>query len=178
MTTEYRPAPEVKEIAEPLIAEHHQHLIGHRIEYLFRDAARESNGMTVLGTASVVKGRQAFLARSSMLIADTGEILSLDSDDFVEPAPFFVIEIASDTWGEDDPDGHRYGLTDAQRIALVDHELCHCRVAKGKLKMRAHSIEEFTDIVRRHGLWKPDVQWFADVAKGAKSLPFESGGPR
>lgn len=173
--TKYRPAPEVKEIADQLIPEHHEHLIGHRIEYLFRDQARESNGMTILGTASIVKGRNAFLARTTILDPGTGEILSLDDDGLVDPAPFFVIEIAFDTWGDDEEDGPRYGLSDAQRVALVDHELCHCRIdAKGNPKIRAHSIEEFSDVVRRHGLWKPDVQWFADIAKGARPLPFDT----
>lgn len=171
----FRPAPEVQAIAELLIAKHHQHLLGVRIEYLFRKTAQETNGRIILGTASLVSGRGAFLARSTIIDTGTGEVVSLDSDELVEPAKFFVIDIALDTWGYDDGDGHRVGLTDAQRLALVDHELCHCAVYEGNLKMRAHSIEEFSAIINRHGLWKPDLEWFAEVIKGAKPLPFGTG---
>lgn len=173
----FRPAPEVKEIADRLIPEHHPHLLGVRIEYLFRKSATVTNGVMILGTASVVSGRGAFLARSTVIDTDSGEVLSLDTDELVTPDKFFVIDIALDTWGYDDDDGHRIGLSDAQRVALVDHELCHCAVHEGNLKMRAHSIEEFSAIVRRHGLWKPDVEWFAEVIKGAKPLPFGTGTP-
>lgn len=52
-----------------------------------------------------------------------------------------------------------------QRVALVDHELCHCagRDDKGKWIERAHDVEEFTAIVGRWGLWKDDVRQFASV---------------
>jgi hypothetical protein len=61
-------------------------------------------------------------------------------------------------------------LTAAQRVALVDHELCHCagRDDKGKWVERAHDVEEFTAIVGRWGLWKDDVRQFANVV--AKQL--------
>jgi predicted metallopeptidase len=56
-------------------------------------------------------------------------------------------------------------LTAEQRVALVDHELCHCagRDEKGKWVERAHDVEEFTAIVGRWGLWKDDVRQFANV---------------
>lgn len=181
MATKFRTAPEVQEIAEELIAEHHPHLIGHRIEYVFRDKATTKNGKTELGTARVVKGRTAFLARPGGLEihGDTGEIVTLtaDSDKPTEPIPFFEIEIALDTWGGTDRFGERWGLTDAQRIALIDHELCHCEVDDdGNLYARPHSIEEFTEIIERHGLWKGDVKEFARAAKTAKELPLGGSG--
>ena len=76
MSTKYRTAPEVQEIAEGLIEDHHRRLIGWRIEYLFRDKATVTNGKTVLGTARIVKGRASFLARSNtiQITGDTGEM--------------------------------------------------------------------------------------------------------
>lgn len=65
----------------------------------------------------------------------------------------FVIWFAEDTW---------WDLTDAQRLALVDHELMHCTVAvkDGQLKpkIRKHDFEEFNEIIERHGLWWPGAQ--------------------
>lgn len=65
-------------------------------------------------------------------------------------------------------------VTDAQRTALLDHELCHARLrydAKGEpvydergrlvYRLAGHDIEEFTAIVRRHGCYKADLESFA-----------------
>jgi hypothetical protein len=63
-------------------------------------------------------------------------------------------------------------LTAEQRVALVDHELCHCagRNEKGAWTMRHHDVEEFTAIVGRHGLWTPDLQAFAVPAAAQLEL--------
>lgn len=65
-------------------------------------------------------------------------------------------------------------VTDAQRKALLDHELCHAAVRyddKGQpvedergrrvYRVRKHDIEEFTEIVQRHGCYKADLEQFA-----------------
>ncbi|MCU1356411.1 MAG: hypothetical protein JWM89_1829 [Acidimicrobiales bacterium] len=176
MATKFRQAHEVESIAEPLIEDHHRHLIGWRIEYLFRDKATSKNGKDVLGTARIIKGRTAFLARSNSIevVGETGEILSstAESSKPVEPPPFFVIEIALDTWGIDVEDEGRWGLSDEQRVALVDHELHHCQVDEdGRPYMRPHDIEEFDEILARYGPWKSDVRRFVEIAKGVRRLP-------
>lgn len=74
-----------------------------------------------------------------------------------------MIEINKQAW---DP------LNKKQKRALIDHELCHCLwdVEKG-LYMRTHDVEEFSEIIKRHGLWQPDVQLFAEIAvKHVKQL--------
>lgn len=38
-------------------------------------------------------------------------------------------------------------LTEAQRRALVDHELCHCAVGDNGWRVRAHDIEEFRAVL-------------------------------
>jgi predicted LPLAT superfamily acyltransferase len=77
------------------------------------------------------------------------------------PTPFFVIEIAFDAWEI---------LEKEQRVALVDHELCHCMMDEdsGKLIMHPHDLEEFNAVVRRHGLWQPDVVTFARTLREAE----------
>jgi len=65
-------------------------------------------------------------------------------------------------------------VSDAQRAALLDHELCHAGVKldrrgdpavddRGRIvyRTRKHDIEEFTAIVARHGCYKADLEAFA-----------------
>ena len=63
----------------------------------------------------------------------------------------FVIWLAQDWW--------RGILTDVQRQALLDHELCHCVFDEETetYKLRGHDIEEFREIVERYGLWSDDL---------------------
>lgn len=143
----YSPAPDVARIGGRLIAQYHQHLLKTRVEFLFRSKASSSGGKTTLGKARKVSGLNALLATPDVVEdpEGTSELLS-----------FFVIEIAQDMWGF---------LSDKQRVALVDHELCHCKLGvneKGEivLSIAAHDVEEFAEIVIRHGLWKPDLSQF------------------
>lgn len=75
-------------------------------------------------------------------------------------------------------------LSDPQRLALLDHELCHLAQAldkegdqevdgHGKLKWRTrrHDLEEFSEVVRRHGIWKADIAAFAQACLDAKKAP-------
>jgi len=137
---EYSMAQEAKSIGDDLIPKYHDHLRNVRIEYVFNDAVIKTKGKDVLGRAKKKSGLDAFLA------ADTTN----------DPEPFFVIEISKPAWD----------LLDAkQKKALVDHELCHCLwdVDKG-IFMRTHDVEEFSEIIKRHGLWQPDVELFATIA--------------
>lgn len=65
-------------------------------------------------------------------------------------------------------------VSDAQRAALLDHELMHATVkldangdptmdTRGRTvyRIRKHDIEEFRDIMVRHGCWKRDLEEFA-----------------
>lgn len=54
-------------------------------------------------------------------------------------------------------------LQPRERIALVDHELCHCGrdLEAEKWVLVHHDVEEFGTIVRRWGAWKPDLAQFA-----------------
>lgn len=65
--------------------------------------------------------------------------------------------------------------TEKQQQAVLDHECCHMAITVDKdtgepvvddrgrnvFRIRAHSIEEFTEIVDRHGVYKNDVEAFA-----------------
>lgn len=160
--TEYREAPVAATIARDLIAAHHEHLADARIEFVFRDKANKSHGRIVLGTARKVGGLNAYLARA----------ITTEPEDLEPGPPFFLIELALDQWLELDDNGRR---------ALVDHELCHCLAAvddeTGELVLstRGHDLEEFTEIVDRHGLWKADLARFADSVAAQIGQTLDNG---
>ena len=86
----------------------------------------------------------------------------------------FVILLQQEFWTSE-------AVTDAQRRALLDHELCHAAVAlddegepkvdeRGRTvyRLRKHDIEEFSQIVERHGTWKRDLEQFASALDKAR----------
>lgn len=89
----------------------------------------------------------------------------------------FVLLLNHEAWNAN--------LSEAQMRALLDHELCHCAVVvdtngepkvdeKGRTvyRLRKHDIEEFRDVVARHGLWKEDIREFVEAAiKAEPDLP-------
>lgn len=146
MTVTYSAAPQVERIAEKLIAAHHKHLATVPIRYVWRDKATRSKGNVVLGKARKVSGLGAHLVHL------------VRADEPPDEVDFFVIEIAADMWAT---------LSDAQQVALVDHELCHLGVdipedpdKDRALVVRGHDLEEFAAVVERHGLWRPAVETF------------------
>jgi len=158
--TQWREAPEVKEIADRLIPEHHQEieLWMDEIRYVFRDKAQKSKGRIVLGKAHKVGGMACYLIHSAP--GDLNEFGDQAGD-------MFVVEIAADAWEN---------LTTRQRIALVDHELCHFTIeideGTGEIvrKIVGHDVEEFNVIASRHGAWKPDLTEFAEALQLKMSI--------
>ena len=66
-------------------------------------------------------------------------------------------------------DAYRF-LGSEQRIALLDHELCHFDVDDDRCLIIAHDVEEFSSIVRRWGFWKLDLRLFNDAAQAGPQL--------
>lgn len=74
-------------------------------------------------------------------------------------------------------------FTPAQQRALFDHELCHGALSldpetgeprytpDGRLiyRTRKHDMEEFRQIVDRHGMWKGDIAAFVEAAMASKA---------
>lgn len=53
--------------------------------------------------------------------------------------------------------------------ALLDHELSHCVAdedddGKTVYRLRKHDLEEFVDVVKRHGIWREGIKTFIDAA--------------
>lgn len=76
-----------------------------------------------------------------------------------------VVEVNWETWGR---------LTDEQRAAVMDHELCHFGMEEDengtKYVLLHHDVEEFGAIVTRWGLWKPDLRDFGLIVKEQRDL--------
>lgn len=140
----WRWADEVEKIGTDLLADvaDHQPLAQAHILWLFMDTVPMSHGRYVLGRARRVSGWAAFLSSPPQ-----------DAATYEDPAPYYTIEIAEQPWHQ---------LRAHQKRALVDHELCHLRVDDSGgapvLKMRGHDFEEFTVVIKRHGLWSTASQ--------------------
>ena len=93
-----------------------------------------------------------------------------------ELAPYdFVVLLNRDFWTNPT-------VTDEQRDALLDHELCHATIKldpethepmedeRGRkvYRIRKHDLEEFAEIAARHGCWKRDLERFAVALAQAK----------
>lgn len=160
---QYRVANEVGKIAREIIAEHHRHLVNTRIEFLFSDTTPTSGGQEVWAKSRKISGLSAFLAAENEYPDFWVDKESGDEDSPKYPGPFFVVVVASPIW---------HDLSFAQKKALVDHELCHLEVDEdsGKLSTRGHFIEEFPEVLKRHGLWNRETQVFHETSAKAAQL--------
>lgn len=165
MAAMWTSAPEVEELAAKLIetVDRHAFLADVRVDFVFIDQAPKSKGRLVLGRARKIGGLSAYLADG---VPRSGP----NVDGFAARHPFFVVEISFDTWQE---------LSDAQKVALVDHELCHCRVefddgGECVLSTVGHDVEEFACVVERHGLWSNGLTGLGRVMSEQLSLAIDS----
>lgn len=91
----------------------------------------------------------------------------------------FVIILRKDYW-------EHHSVSDLQRRALLDHELCHATVKyddrgepardeRGRLvyRTRKHDLEEFACIAGRYGVWKADLEAFAEALEKARGRSTE-----
>lgn len=150
---------EVYGVMDTLVAEHHPHLVEAEAEIalIWLLTPSYSSGKLILGRAQ----RAATMAN-----ALAGLVAKKNHRDFN-----FVISLDAGAWERLAPD---------QREAVMDHLLCHCFCelkeqdpngnAGWQWKIRRHDIEEFTEVVQRHGLYMTDLQEFVEVARDA-ALP-------
>lgn len=137
---------DVVDMAEELISKYHLHLLDARIGLIFRDLAPVSGGKLKLGEASKVSDRWQPLLKDRY---------------------HFVIWLAHDQWAMMDK---------RKKNALLDHELCHCRMDyDGKVWIKPHDIEEFNEVIQRHGLWYEAIE---DTALAIQGRLFDGDKPK
>ena len=142
---QYDHAESVEKIAKDLIRNYHSYLATQSIAYLFKNREMFSKGRCVLATAEKTSAKVKALS---------------------EPAGYdFVIIVSYPTW---------LNLTSKQRSAVVDHELTHCFVeenddtGEATTKILPHDVDEFEEIIRRHGLYKKDLERLGRVIRKVK----------
>lgn len=142
-------------LMDELIARHHPHLSDARIALAWRFGWKpDPDGRLKLGQAK----KASDLDR---------ELHTYD----------FVIVLNFEAWNAAD-------WTRDQMRALLDHELCHCQVAKDEYgeektnaagrpvwRVRGHDTEEFVEIVARHGLWTNTLEQLAAAAIAYSDAP-------
>jgi hypothetical protein len=150
MRTPIWAAKEPAALAKDLIDAHHPHLAGVRVEFVHQRRNPKQGGSIVLGTAQIVGAKYAAMIEG---LEEADRVIETDGR-------FFLITIGWAGWNH---------LTEAQKLALVDHELCHCgKNDKGGLTLVGHDIQEFSSVVRRHGLYLKDVELFAEAIEASK----------
>jgi hypothetical protein len=93
----------------------------------------------------------------------------------------FVIVLNREFWEDAEFDR-------AKKLALIDHEMCHAARAldadgepmidtknRPVWRVRCHDVEEFEQIVARHGVWKRDLERFAEAITKRKKSPLFAG---
>lgn len=134
--------PDVRAIADKIIKDHRPDLANLNIQYIFRPEASISNTKVIAGRCIRVDDRNWLLHQFDVLI-----------------------ELAQDIWGQ---------ANDEFKVALVDHELGHIGIVRDKdgevafdegsgrvkIRMNHHDIEEFEDVLQRHGAYHKDLREF------------------
>lgn len=153
--TVIRPALTAQELAVDLIAEHHEHLEEARILWLFTTAKSTRGGRAVLGKSKRLGAEARFLSSGNVSIREGYD---------------FVLVIAEQSWTS---------MGASQRLALVDSLLCRCAIREVENKTTGRvtktwytvspDVEEFSEVIRRHGLWLPELKTMAR-AIGSKQL--------
>lgn len=146
---------EVYAVMDQLIASHHEHLVDSEADIALIWLLKPSHSAGKLALGKTVKATDV----QNALIGLTSKKLS---------GYQFVIFLDASAWEKFVPD---------QREALMDHLLCHAfaeleeqnQQGNGgwKFKLRKHDIEEFSEVVQRHGLYLKDLQDFMEIAKDA-----------
>jgi hypothetical protein len=163
--TNIREFHEALSLAQPLIREHHKHLVDARILFLITDQKMKSKDRVIAGKAAKNPPLVRFL--SSYKDAEVPSVA--DGYDF-------IITIQEDEWVVAPP---------ARRLALLDHELSHCiqkidaRNGDYAWAVTGHDLEELFDVIERHGLeYARDVKEMAKVVAQKLDLsPVPDGDP-
>ena len=129
-----------EEIARVIIPKYHPGLATARIRFICRNKATKKAGHLIPGNVYKMAPKYEYL-------------IGYD----------FVLEIALEVWNDFNP---------RQRRAVVDHLLSRCigdedeENGEMKWKLRPPQVQEFPEIVERHGQWNEDL---VDMGRSIRS---------
>jgi hypothetical protein len=146
---EYKQSDEISIIAGKMIQSNHQHLKNAAIAYLIHKVDNDKKDPLALPEKR--QGQSHKIASAKLVPENYKALTGFD----------FLLTVDERFW---------LLFDEEKKIALVDHELKHMRQDIDGFYCANHDIEEFSDVVVRHGMWKADVRRFFDAVQMA--LPF------
>ncbi|MDQ3806363.1 MAG: hypothetical protein M3416_21350 [Acidobacteriota bacterium] len=164
MPIEYVEAAEVGNLGMKIINEHHHHLRGARVEFVFaenrdKDGAPQPAFKTdegyEFGDTKVVKGLNAFLSR------EPGG----------EAEDYFCVVVCAYVWRVLKPE---------EREAYLDHYVTRCALHedKGTPVKRKPDVVEFGEVLKRRGLYRPNLKTFVEIGAEQLKLEFPAAGAK
>jgi hypothetical protein len=146
----FEPSLEIEHIAKKLIAEHHPLLQHAVIAYLLRTLDPDKKIKYPVKRA----GKKSTMAKAICVPEMYHSLCGYD----------FILLADELFW--------RF-LSESQKKALVDHELCHFTRDEDGYYTKDHDVAEFCAVLERHGLWMDDLAAFIAAAPEQKDLPFK-----
>ncbi len=138
LNSRFRHAPEIKDLAAAVIEAYHPHLQDASIAYLLRRGTWKSKGQVITGKAAIAPEQWRLLSGCDLLLV-----------------------INESVWDV---------LGNKGREVLLDHELSHftppAAEKTGNLhwKIREHDLQEFSEVVKRHGVCTGDHRRLVEAA--------------
>ena len=139
----YDESERLKNMAEGLIEEHHEHLAKTNIAYVMKSYDPESKSK---GSKAARPGKKRTIGKARCLDAILQLITGIH----------FVIIIDERLWDQ---------LEVNQQTAVLDHELSHLGWDADGAYLKDHDITEFGDVVSRHGIYMDDIQEFLEKTR-------------
>lgn len=157
MAREYQVSEEIERIAHTVINEHHEHLRRASIAYVMKMCERDQKGQPKIPALSTRVGVFAAVAKIRTVPALWQCLAGFD----------FVVEVDEARW---------MFLADEQQMAVMDHELCHATEDENGWYVRDHDVEEFADVLARHGAWYGRLDAFVKSAPEQIEMKFDGAG--
>jgi hypothetical protein len=143
MPATYRDANSPRKVAQSYIEKYHPHVRDISLYFLFTDKPIRVNGKERAAKTQKVSGLNAYLATRN---------------EGVTASELVVIIVNEEVWKLFD---------DKRREAEIDRQLMHISVDQenGGIAMRNPDVEEFTEILERHGAYNEDLEEFIAAAQ-------------
>jgi predicted metallopeptidase len=147
MALEFRAAKDLQPIIDRLIELFYPLLQGATVRAVYRSTKFPDSPFTVARIEKIT-GLRAWLYSK------------IDG----EQDAFFLIQVVVPNWETFEP---------RQQVAVLDHEICHIDYndEKDSYALRDHTVQEFPEIVERHGAYHPSLEYFYEALSRGEEDP-------